>query len=104
MLIPFIVYEKMNKVSQKYMFIVEKYGYLTKAEKENLKNDLKNEGFNIENIMLEVPENKRDYGELVNIKIEYNLYQKLPIIERGIIKTNNNLITIRVQKYSYIKN
>lgn len=35
-IIPFIWYEKLNSIAQKYMFVVEKYGYLTENEKNVL--------------------------------------------------------------------
>jgi hypothetical protein len=100
---PFIWYEKLNSISQKYMFVIEKYGYLTDLEKSNLVNDLKNDGFNISYIEIIAPNVKKNYGELIEFKINYKLIQKNPTISNGVIINAQKDINISIKKYSYSK-
>lgn len=100
---PFIWYEKLNSISQKYMFVIEKYGYLTDLEKSNLVNDLKNDGFNISYIEIIAPNVKKNYGELIEFKIKYKVIQKNPTISNGVIRNTQKDINMSIKKYSYSK-
>lgn len=73
LIIPFILYEKLNSISQKYMYIIEKYGYLTDEENENLIFDLSKSGFDINNVVVEAPKRHTTYGELIQFSIKYSL-------------------------------
>jgi len=79
-ILPFIMYEKLNNIAIKYMFVVEKFGYLSSKEKENLKQDLKASGFDVNKLTIEVPTERKMYGELINFKISYDYYIKIPNI------------------------
>lgn len=100
---PFIWYEKLNKISEKYMFVIEKYGYLTYSEKNNLLQELQGNGFEIKNISITVPNVKKSYGELVNFKINYEMYFENIEFESGKIMIKRVPININVEKYSYSK-
>lgn len=102
-ILPFIWYEKLNSLSQKYMFVIEKYGYLTSNEKQNLMNELKNQGFDIENIKLKAPSEIKDYGELIEFEIKYNFNQNNPIIKNKNIGKENKNIELVIYKNSYSK-
>ena len=100
---PFIWYEKLNKISEKYMFVIEKYGYLTYSEKNNLLQELQGNGFESKNISITVPNVKKSYGELVNFKINYEMYFENIEFESGKIMIKRVPININVEKYSYSK-
>lgn len=99
LIVPFIWYQKLNSISQKYMFIIEKFGYLTDSEKSNLINELNSQGFDTNNVTVYAPNNKRSYGELIEFKIEYNY--KYKNINR--FKLENKVINMVVLKSSYSK-
>ena len=100
---PFIMYEKLNKISEKYMFIIEKFGYLTNNEKNSLINELKNKGFDISKISINAPLSVKTYGELLNFDIIYDMYYNTLNFENGKIKLKNNVIKLKVTKNSYSK-
>jgi len=68
---PFTVYQKISETALKYIFVMEDFGCLNKAEQDNLKCELEQKGLNINNINVYATENVVDYGELVELKIEY---------------------------------
>lgn len=70
-IIKFINYEKINTVALKYMFVIEKFGYLTYVEKEELINDLVNKGLKEENITIYAPQSPKQAGELIEFTIKY---------------------------------
>lgn len=73
---PFIWYQKLNLIAQKYMFVIEKFGYLTDLEKNTLINDLVSQGFDISKIEIYAPSSKKSYGELLEFKIKYEYNYK----------------------------
>ena len=97
--IPFIWYQKLNSITQKYMFVVEKFGYLTNLEKANLINDLNMQGFNTSNVKIVSPSSKKSYGELIEFKITY-IYNYKNISG---LKLKDNSIKMVVEKSSYSK-
>lgn len=97
---PFIWYQKLNDISNKYMFVIEKFGYLTYEEKNNLENELVESGFDINNITILCPETQKSYGEILEFYIKYEFNFKLPTLINNI---NNNKIGIVVKKYSFSK-
>jgi len=103
LIIPFLWYEKLNSISQKYMFVIEKYGYLTEIEKSSLLTDLENQGFDISYIEIIAPNIIKNYGELIEFEIKYKLNQKTPIMLKGNVNLSENDIDIVVKKYSYSK-
>lgn len=100
LIFPFIWYEKLNAISQKYMYIIEKYGYLTDLEEYNLISDLKNSGFDIDNIEIEIPSRYTTYGELLNFKIKYKIFYIVPFWGKT---SQENMVEIVVNKSSYCK-
>lgn len=71
LIMPFSIYQKIDNIAIKYMFIVEKFGFLTEEEKNNLLSDLDLEGINSNYVTLEYPNKKEPYGNLVTLKISY---------------------------------
>ena len=100
---PFVWQQKLNKISNKYMFVIEKYGYLTSKEKDNMLSELSNSGFNINDIFINVPTSGKSYGELINFKIEYKTYYESIKFYDGKISIEKKPITINVNKNSYSK-
>lgn len=96
---PFILHQKMQSVATKYMYVVEKYGYLTNEEKENMIYELNSNGFETQNLTIEYPEIKKNYGEIIELKITYAYESKIksiPIL--GMEKRN-----LTVSRVSYSK-
>lgn len=77
---PFILHQKLQAVATKYMYVIEKYGYLTNDEKISMLEELSSKGFNSSNIDIVYPEVKRDYGELLELKITYKYVSKIQSI------------------------
>lgn len=100
---PFIWYEKLNNIALKYMFVIEKYGYLTDAEKNTLINDMKSEGFDISEVDLKYPSEQKAYGELLQFSVKYNLKINLPTFSNGIVGIQNKTIPLSINKSSYCK-
>ncbi len=102
-LMPLIFQQKLNKISEKYMFVIEKFGYLTENERKNLLNDLENNGFEKDNIVISVPNYKKTYGELIEFNILYKAKYKSIGFNGGRIEINYKTIDIGVKKCSYSK-
>lgn len=103
LIIPFLWYEKLNSTSQKYMFVIEKYGYLTEIEKSSLLTDLENQGFDISYIEIIAPNIIKNYGELIEFEIKYKVKRKTPIMLKGNVNLEEKYIDMVVKKYSYSK-
>ena len=97
MILPFIWYEKLQHTSYKYMYIIEKYGYLTNSEKTSLLDELESHGFGKEDIQIESPTEPVGYGNIIEFNIKYNYKQKLPSWE-GSLKMVTKTIPINVNK------
>lgn len=99
---PFIIYQKMQTVVVKYMYIVEKYGYLTKLEYDNLLSDIISCGIEASSINIEYPSTPEPYGTLLKLRVEGNYISKFLIFNDSISEkiTTTNL---SVTKYSYSK-
>lgn len=102
MLMPFLAYQKMQTVVVKYMYVIEKYGYLTKAEYNNLISDVVSCGIDEKTISIEYPSFPQVYGTLLKLKVQGDYTSKLVIwsdsISHKLTKTN-----LCVTKYSYSK-
>lgn len=77
---PFILHQKLQAVATKYMYVIEKYGYLTNDEKDSMLEELNSKGFEGSNITIVYPETKRNYGELLELKITYKYVSKIQSI------------------------
>lgn len=98
---PFIVYEKLNNISLKYMYIIEKYGYLTDKEKSNMLNELKSSGIDTSNIKISAPTSKMTYGKLIELKVEYSMQINMPSLQNS--NNSNKTINLVINKSSYSK-
>ena len=103
MLMPFVWYQKLQNIADKYLYIVERFGYLTESEKEELYKDLTNEGFDTNNIIVEYPDKKLEYGKKFNFNITYKLNLKYGVLDDE-IKRETKEVLIHVKKYGYSKN
>lgn len=99
LIIPFITYQKIDKVASKYMFVIEKFGYLTDGEYNTLIKDLEKENLKKENFKIDYPKEKLDYGTSFVFSIDYEYKLKLPIT----LKDYEAIIPIRIKKYAYSK-
>ena len=102
MITPFIWYQKLENVANKYVYIIEKYGYLTENEEKALYEDLEQDGFNTSLIELDCPKQYLDYGTMFKFEIKYKLYQNYNIINNG-IKSETKEVSLNIKKYSYSK-
>ncbi len=102
-IIPFIWYQKLNTVSLKYMFVVEKYGYLTDSEKNSFMEELKNEGFDTSKIKINATDSKKNYGEIVSLNVEYTLDIKIPKITNSGVTLEDNTQVLKINKNSFSK-
>ena len=99
---PFIWYQKLQNIASKYVYVIERFGYLTDSEEQELYRELKEEGFNINNIELDCPKVYLEYGTLFKFEIKYTLYQQYGVIQNG-IKNEARQVPLHIKKYSYSK-
>ena len=97
MILPFIYYEKLQHISYKYMYIIEKYGYLTYQEEQNLLDDLEKRGFDKKSVRIECPKEAKGYGNLIEFNLTYSYKQKFPIF-KGNLRIVTRVIPINVNK------
>ena len=102
MLTPFIWYQKLENIASKYVYVVEKFGYLTTTEKEELINELKNDGFDEKQITLTCPEHKLSYGESFKFELTYKLKVNNILLSEE-IKRETKEVLLHVRKYGYSK-
>ncbi len=95
--LPFIWYQKLQLSSYKYMYIIEKYGYLKKDEKNLLLEELVDKGFDKKEITIISPDSPVGYGNIIEFSIKYNYKQKLPSW-KGSLKMITRNIPINVNK------
>lgn len=101
-ILPFIWYQKMQLIATKYMYVIEKYGYLTTVEKELLYQEFLEEGFDVQKIRISFPKEKLEYGTLFKFEIEYE-YTQYFITIKGQETHEARKIMLHVKKYSYSK-
>lgn len=102
MLTPFVWYQKLENIAAKYVYVVEKFGYLTSIEKQELINELKKEGFDETKIELICPEHRLDYGESFKFELTYKLRVN-NILYGDEIKRETKEVLLHVKKYGYSK-
>lgn len=78
---PYIWYEKLSSACIKYIYVMEEYGYLTKKEAQNLKLELKRQGFDEENLLIGYTVTKVSYGNPIFLEIKYDYKLDLPFDE-----------------------
>ena len=90
----FICYEKLNNIALKYIFILERFGYITVEERAEMINDLTSSGFDKENIMINAP------------NILYRTIRTVvrdSIILKNVFSKETNYINLKVKKTCYSK-
>lgn len=102
-IIPFVYHQKLVTVANKYMFVIEKFGYLTESERDSLNEELINSGFDISKITLKYPNEIKQYGELIEFEITYRLSMKMPIISEGVYNFIEKETILTVKKNSFSK-
>ncbi len=101
---PFTVYQKISETALKYIFIMEDFGCLNKAEQASIKTELEKKGLDINNINIFATEKVADYGELVELNIEYKHPFRKTIFNNMFFPTyKNEFIDICVSKKSISK-
>ncbi len=102
MLTPFVWYQKLENIASKYVYIVERFGYITQLEKETMLDELRNDGFDISKISFNCPEDRLAFGEPFEFRITYKL--NINNIAFGDeIKRETKEILLHVRKYGYSK-
>ncbi len=102
-IIPFIYHQKLITIANKYMFVIEKFGYLTDNEKEQLNKELIESGFEVSKIKLKYPNEIKQYGELIEFEMEYVLVLKTPVIAKGKYDLIAKETILKVRKNSFSK-
>ncbi|MBR6688653.1 MAG: hypothetical protein IKL68_01390 [Clostridia bacterium] len=102
MLTPFIWYQKLENIASKYVYIVEKFGYITNLEKEEMLDELKNDGFDINKITILCPEKRLAYGEGFKFELTYKLNIN-NIMNGEEVKRETKEVLLHVKKYGYSK-
>ena len=101
-IIPFIWYQKLQALANKYVYVIERFGYLTDNEEQALLTDLEEEGFDLSHIKFECPKSYLEYGTLFKFEITYTLYQEYNVIASG-IKNEARTVPLTIRKYGYSK-
>lgn len=102
MLVPFIWYQKLENVANKYIYVVERFGYLTDDEEQELYEELNNDGFDISKITFVCPKSRLAYGTQFEFSIKYNMPYNNLIIFNG-VKNEASSVLLHVKKYGYSK-
>lgn len=102
-IIPFIYHQKLMTIANKYMFVIEKFGYLTDEEKSLLVKELNESGFESTKVSLKYPNELKGYGELIEFEIRYILITKSPIIKNGKYEFEEKETILTVRKNSFSK-
>lgn len=93
-LMPYIWYEKLSSTCIKYMFVMEEYGYLTPREKQNLIEELNNQGFDIDNLAVDATDKRQLYGDKIYIDVEYLYNLKLPVVGSSDVLMKINRVSV----------
>lgn len=96
---PFTIYQKISETTLKYIFVMEEFGCLNKKEKETLMEELTQKGLDANNINIYATETTREYGEIVELNIEYKYPFKKTIFNKNLTpQYDENSINICVSK------
>lgn len=102
MLVPFIWYQKLENIANKYIYVVERFGYLTQDEEKELYEELKNDGFDVSNVTFKCPKERLAYGKQFEFSIEYNMpYNSISAFSG--VKNEARYVLLHVKKYGYSK-
>ena len=100
-LTPYILYEKLLSTTLRYMFIIEEYGYLNNMDKQNLINDLINQGFDEENIEIDATDIPQLYGKQTYLSINYNYKLHIPFFKNNTLSINKKEYTVPMKVIKY---
>ena len=75
---PYLWYEKLSSTCIKYIYVMEEFGYLTKNEANNLKKELKNQGFDEKELLIGYTATRVEYGSPIFLEIKYNYKTEIP--------------------------
>jgi len=96
---PFVVYQKMSETALKYIFVMEDFGCLNKAEQKSIKQELEKKGLNINNINVYATDEVKAYGEVVELNIEYKYPFKKTVFNKSLLPTyKEEFINICISK------
>lgn len=101
-IIPFVWYQKLQMLANKYVYVIERFGYLTDSEEKELYEELEQSGFDLAAVQLDCPKSFLEYGTLFKFEITYNLSQEYNVISNG-IKNEARTVPLRIKKYGYSK-
>ncbi len=102
MLVPFIWYQKLENVANRYVYVVERFGYLTEDEEKELYEELKNDGFDIAKVDLVCPKARLTYGKQFEFSIKYTMSYNSLLVFDGVKNEARNVL-LHVKKYGYSK-
>lgn len=100
-IMPLIYYQKIDNIATKYMFVIEKFGYLTSDEKDMMVNELKEAGLDETKIDLVYPSYRAAYGQLVELGIKYRYVYKFAVLG-GLIKNKETIISVKKNSFSKV--
>lgn len=102
MIIPFVWYQKLENIANKYVYIIERFGYLTDDEENELYKELKNRGFDLSKISVEFPKSRLPYGKQFEFGINYEM--KINFLETlKSAKQKSKTYLMHIKKCSYSK-
>ena len=91
---PYIWYEKLSSTCIKYIYVMAEFGYLTKNEVNNLKAELKRQGFDEEELLIGYTSTRVEYGSPIFLEIKYNYKTDMPFqknIDVSMVITRNSV-------------
>lgn len=91
---PYIWYEKLSSACIKYIYVMEEFGYLTRNEVNNLKSELKKQGFNENELSIGYTATRVEYGSPIYLEIIYSYKTNMPFngsIDIPMIITRNSV-------------
>ena len=91
---PYLWYEKLSSTCIKYIYVMEEFGYLTKNEIRNLKNELQRQGFKEEDLNVGYTSTRVAYGNPIFLKLEYDYVIDMPFgenIDVPMVVTRNSV-------------
>lgn len=96
---PFMIYQKMSSTALKYIFVMEEFGYLNEAEEKALKSELVAKGLKIENILISATNEIKEYGDVIELNIQYKHPYKIFRFNNSLIPSSSqDIIEIGVAK------
>ena len=91
---PYIWYEKLSSTCIKYIYVMEEFGYLTKKEVGNLKEELESQGFEEDRLNMGYTSTRVSYGNPIFLKIAYDYEIDMPFgenIDVPMVVTRNSV-------------